>query len=84
MSLPVTSEDAVYRNSELEALARAVKPARVRSKKGKRFADGSFMLSLADQINRREEERIQGLLQEEVRGHAWGRARALTLCRRDC
>lgn len=63
------SGDEQYHNEELERLAQTVQPAKVRSKKGKKFADVSFMLSLVDQINRREEEKIQSSLEGEVSCH---------------
>lgn len=60
------SENGEYRNDQLEVLGQAVKSVKPRSKKGKKFADASFMLSLVDSINRREEEKIQSFLEEEV------------------
>jgi hypothetical protein len=51
--------------AELEALAKTVKPAKVRGKKGKKFADKSFMLSLVDKVNLGQEQKIQQSLERE-------------------
>lgn len=60
-----------YQNEKLEELAQTTKVAKPKSKKGKKFADASFMLSLVDPINRREEEKIQSFLEDEVFRFPW-------------
>ncbi|PJF18807.1 hypothetical protein PSACC_01362 [Paramicrosporidium saccamoebae] len=51
--------------SKIEELAKKVKPVRVSSKKGKKFADKSFMMSLVDSVNKVQEEKIQSTLERE-------------------
>jgi hypothetical protein len=51
--------------SKIEELAKGVKPVRVSAKKGKKFADKSFMMSLVDSVNKVQEEKIQSTLERE-------------------
>lgn len=48
---------------ELEALAEQIKPAKTKAKKGKKFADQTYMLSLVDSINKVQEVKIQNSLE---------------------
>lgn len=53
--------------AELEALAEQIGPAvKGKGKKGKKFADQAYMLSLVDSINKIQEEQIQSRLGHEA------------------
>lgn len=53
-------------NESLLQLAQKVKPVKSRTKKGKKFADTSFMMSIADEINIQQESKIQASLSREA------------------
>lgn len=52
--------------ARLEKRARMVRPAKAKGKKGKKFADKSFMLSVVDRTNRQEEEKTNQFFEREV------------------
>lgn len=63
----LSSEDnEAYDIQEIQRLAKKVKPIKSKHKKGKKFADKSFMLTLVDAVNKVQEEKIQGSLEREV------------------
>lgn len=63
---PQLGPDSDSDHEALEAIARTIKPVQIRSKKGKKFADKEFMLSLVDSVNKVHESKIQVTLEREV------------------
>lgn len=62
-----TNLDEYYDVDDITKIAQTIKPLKSKSKKGKKFADRSFMLSLVDMVNKVHEEKIQSSLEKEVR-----------------
>lgn len=62
----MSNSESELDHARLEILAKNIKPAKTKSKKGKKFADTQFMLALVEDVNKKQEEKIQTLLENET------------------